>query len=213
MTPRYDVIYVLDDQGWFYQVQPPVQNRRSVKPGRRSRWGRKSAFSEKRAAAAAGPICILISVANNRLVCGASKMATPLSGKRTNASTGPRLLPWQGPIAWAGPGDIVELDATRSWSRSGTIKKFEWTFCDGTSAAGPKVQRTYGKPGEYNEILKVIDASGNVDYDFAVVQMLRQESSRPIAADYPCRLLPTFDIKPGDEVTFKVRSFRTRLWQ
>ena len=27
----------------------------------------------------------------------------------------------------------------------------------------------YDKPGEYSEILKVVDAKGNVDYDFAVV--------------------------------------------
>jgi PKD repeat protein len=122
-------------------------------------------------------------------------------------------------VAWT--GEIVELDATRSWSRYGKIKKFDWTFCDGTLATGPKVRRTYDKPGEYNEILKVTDASGNIDYDFAVVQIIDPASggqeSNPALLGHPDQLppaihaayYPTFDIKPGDEITFKVRSFRT----
>jgi hypothetical protein len=111
-------------------------------------------------------------------------------------------------LTWA--GEAVELDATRSWSRNGTIQKFEWTFCDGSSAAGSRVQRTYDKPGEYNEILKVTDASGNVDYDFAVVQVLDKNHPDQLPPTIHAAYYPTFDIKPGDEVTFKVRSFRTR---
>ncbi|MHC4560629.1 MAG: PKD domain-containing protein, partial [Planctomycetota bacterium] len=109
-------------------------------------------------------------------------------------------------VAWT--GEIVELDATRSWSRSGTIKRFEWTFCDGSLATGPQVRRTYNTPGEYNEILKVADESGNIDYDFAVVQIIDKNHPDQLPPTIHAAYYPTFDIKPGDEITFKVRSFR-----
>ena len=37
------------------------------------------------------------------------------------------------------------LDASRSWSRSGTIARYEWTFCDGSTASGPEIERTYDR--------------------------------------------------------------------
>jgi hypothetical protein len=110
-------------------------------------------------------------------------------------------------ISWA--GEPVELDATRSWSRCGKIAKYEWTFGDGTTASGPKVRRTYDKSGEYNEILKITDAQGNVDYDFAVVQVLDNAHPDQTPPTIHAAYYPTFDIKPGDELMFKVRTFRT----
>ena len=34
------------------------------------------------------------------------------------------------------------------------------------------MERAYDKPGEYSEVLKVVDARGRVDYDFAVVLVI-----------------------------------------
>jgi hypothetical protein len=69
------------------------------------------------------------------------------------------------------------------------------------------VKRSYERPGEYSEILKVVDARGRADYDFAVVLVIDKEldgrSSPTIHASYA----PTFGIRPGDPVTFKVRTF------
>jgi hypothetical protein len=110
-------------------------------------------------------------------------------------------------VAWV--GEPVELDATRSWSQTGVIKQFEWTFCDGTVALGPKVQRTYDRPGEYSEVLKITDASGKIDYDFAVVQIIDKNHPDQLPPTIHAAYYPTFDIEPGDEITFKVRAFRT----
>ena len=108
-------------------------------------------------------------------------------------------------LIWA--GEKVVLDGSRSWSAAGKIERYEWTFTDGTAATGPRVERTYDKPGEYSEVLKVVDARGRVDYDFAVVLVIDKaldgKSSPTIHASYA----PTLGIRPGDPVTFKVRTF------
>jgi hypothetical protein len=112
-------------------------------------------------------------------------------------------------VGWA--GESVELDAGRSWSRCGTIEKFEWTFCDGGSALGDKVRRTYDEPGEYNEILKITDARGNVDYDFAVVQVFDKAHPNLLPPPIHAAYYPTSAIKAGDELTFKVAHFAPRM--
>ena len=68
----------------------------------------------------------------------------------------------------------------------------------------------YGKPGEYNEIVKITDAASNIDYDFAVVQIIDRDNPDDVPPAIHAVYYPTFGIKPGDEVTFKVRSFRIK---
>ena len=209
VTPRYDVIHILDDQGWFYRYSHLYEIDESVKPGRQVRMGQKIGILGKEGGSG-----------------GWSHLHFDINCKQPSGLWGiqngyafiweayqrqyrPEIIAVARPhcVGWA--GDMVELDATRSWSRCGTIKRYEWTFCDGTSATGPKVRRTYDKPGEYNEIVKVIDASSNIDYDFAVVQIFDKSNPDQLLPTIHAAYYPTFDIKPGDEVTFKVRSFRT----
>lgn len=210
VTPRYDVIYIVDGRGWFYRYSHLYKIDDSVKPGQRVTMGQKIGILGKEGGSG-----------------GWSHLHFDITGRQPSGLWGiqdgyafiweayqrqykPEIIAVARPhhLTWA--GEAVELDATRSWSRNGTIQKFEWTFCDGSSAAGSRVQRTYDKPGEYNEILKVTDASGNVDYDFAVVQVLDKNHPDQLPPTIHAAYYPTFDIKPGDEVTFKVRSFRTR---
>src|SRR5262249_31936559 len=65
------------------------------------------------------------------------------------------------------------------------------------------------KPGEYSEILKVVDAEGNVDYDFAVVLVIDRKRDGKFSPTIHASYAPTLDIHPGDPVTFKVRTFFT----
>jgi acetyl esterase/lipase/murein DD-endopeptidase MepM/ murein hydrolase activator NlpD len=110
-------------------------------------------------------------------------------------------------LIWA--GESVTLDGSRSWSAGGKIDRYEWTCTDGTTASGARLERKYDKPGEYSEVLKIVDAAGNIAYDFAVVLVIdpntKGENSPTIHACYS----PTTKIRPGDPVTFKVRSFFT----
>jgi hypothetical protein len=113
-------------------------------------------------------------------------------------------------------GDWIMLDGSRSWSRSGEITGYEWTFTDGATASGPKPARSYERGGVYSEILKVTDAAGRSDYDFAVVEVADRDSPDTPAPGIHLAYAPTFNIRPRDTVTFKVRTFGTthgeELW-
>src|SRR5262249_29207090 len=129
-------------------------------------------------------------------------------------------------LIWA--GEKATLDGSLSWSAgpekgtgplksqvlspfpgAGKTDRYEWTLTDGTQATGPRVERTYEKPGEYSEILKVTDAQGNVDYDFAIVLVIDKATDGKPSPTIHASYAPTFDLHPGDPVTFKVRSFFT----
>jgi murein DD-endopeptidase MepM/ murein hydrolase activator NlpD len=98
------------------------------------------------------------------------------------------------------------FDGTRSRSFEGTIVKYDWQFSDGTSATGPVQKKSYNLPGEYSEILKVTDSKGNIDYDFATVEVADRKNPGVfpyIHAGY----YPSLGIKPGDQVHFRIRTF------
>ena len=84
----------------------------------------------------------------------------------------PKLIAVARPHHFVSLGEKVMLDGSRSWSASGRISKFEWTCTDGQIGSGEKFERTYSKPGIYSEVLKITDAAGHVDYDFAFVDVV-----------------------------------------
>ena len=105
-------------------------------------------------------------------------------------------------------GDEATLDASKSWSSTGSIQSYEWLFSDGTQATGPMIRRNYSKPGFYSEILKVTDKAGNIDYDFAEVHVVNPKTPDRYAPGIHAVYWPTFGNRPGQPITFKVRSFR-----
>ena len=58
-------------------------------------------------------------------------------------------------------------------------------------------------------MLKITDDAGNIDYDFAIVNVLDPRQLDELPPTIHATYAPTFGIQPGDEVTFKVRTFRT----
>ena len=106
-------------------------------------------------------------------------------------------------LAWT--DEPVTLDGSRSRP---AIKDYQWFFSDGTTASGPRPVRRYPHSGMYSEILKVTDAAGRVDYDFAVVQVMDRDHPKLVLPSIHAAYWPTLGLKPGDEVTFKVRTFR-----
>jgi len=209
VTPRYDVIYLLDERGWFYRYSHLYRIADSVKPGRRVKMGEKIGILGKEGGSGGWTHLHFDITCRQPSGLWGIQNGYAFIWEAYQRQYQPKIIAVARPhrLAWA--GQTVELDATRSWSRTGEISKFEWTFCDGTSAAGPKVQRMYDKPGEYNEILKITDSAGNIDYDFAVVQIHDKATSDKLPPAIHAAYYPTFDIKPGDEVTFKVRTFNT----
>ena len=210
IKPRYDVVYLHDGRGWYYRYSHLYSIDPSVKPGARVKQGQKIGVLGKEGGSG-----------------GWSHLHFDVSGPQPSGRYGivegyaflwqAYHLKWETQLqavarphhlAWT--GDTVTLDATRSFSSKGPghIKSYRWSFGDGTAATGEKVERSYNKPGSYSEVLKVTDDEGRVDYDFAVVQVIDRNKPGELPPTIHAVYWPTFDIKVGDEVTFKVRSFR-----
>jgi len=170
--PRYDVIYLLDDRGWFYRYSHLQTIDPAVRPGAQISMGQRSACWARKAAAAAGRICTLTSTSRQPSGLWGIQEGYAFCGKPTNANTRPNLSPWAGRIISFSPATKSSSTARKSWSASGKIARYDWTFTDGTTASSPTVARTYVQSGEYSEILKITDARGEVDYDFAVVLVI-----------------------------------------
>jgi murein DD-endopeptidase MepM/ murein hydrolase activator NlpD len=206
---RYDVIYLLDDQGWYYRYSHLLTIEPVVKPGARVKMGQKIGVLGKEGGSG-----------------GWSHLHFDITSRQPSGKWGiqegyaflweayrqqyqPKIQAVARPhrVAWA--GDTVSLDGSRSWTAGGRIVSYQWTFTDGSNASGAKPEKTYRQPGAYSELLKVVDDHGRSDYDFAVVQILDKKRPTLLPPTIHAAYAPTFGIKPGTAVTFKVRTFRT----
>jgi murein DD-endopeptidase MepM/ murein hydrolase activator NlpD len=207
--PRYDVVYVLDPRGWYYRYSHLHTIHPDVQPGAKVRQGQRIGLLGKEGGSG-----------------GWSHLHFDITGRQPSGKWGiiegyaflweaylrehrPKLLAVARPHQLAAVGDKVLLDGSRSWSAGGKIASYDWTFCDGRTATGAAVERTYARPGVYSEVLKVTDGAGHVDYDFAVVNILDPKQPDHLPPSIHAVYSPTFDIQPGHPVTFLVRTFRT----
>jgi murein DD-endopeptidase MepM/ murein hydrolase activator NlpD len=208
VRPRYDVIYLLDSRGWYYRYSHLYTIDETVRPGQTVKMGQKLGLLGKEGGSG-----------------GWSHLHFDITSRQPSGQWGiqegyaflweayqrqhqPKLIAVARPHHFVSPGQKAQLDATRSWTADGR-PRFEWQFMDGTKAQGPQVERAYDRPGLYSEVLKLTDSQGNVDYDFAVVHVLDPARPKELPPSIHANYYPTFGIRPGDEVTFKVRTFRT----
>lgn len=210
VDPRYDVVYLLDDRGWFYRYSHLQSIDKQIIPGRTVKRG--------------APLGVLGKEGGSG---GWSHLHFDISARQPSGEYGiedgyaflweayqreyqPDVLAVARPHWLAAAGETVLLDGSRSWSRSGKIKSFTWIFPDGHEASGETRELTLEAAGTYSIVLKVTDAKGNSAYDFAVVQVIDAKRPSELPPSIQAAYSPTFGIKPGDEVTFQVRSFRTQ---
>jgi hypothetical protein len=202
---RYDVVYLLDPRGWYYRYSHLKYIEDWVRPGAKVAMGRKLGVLGKEGGS--GGWSHLHFDITKRQPSGdwGIEEGYAFIWEAYHRERPQKLVAVARPhhLIWA--GQKITLDGSRSWG--GNIRH-EWSFTEGGGAAGERVERTYDKPGTYCETLKVTDDAGRVDYDFAVVQVCDKSSKPPptIHANYA----PTFGIRPGDPVTFKVRTFRDK---
>jgi murein DD-endopeptidase MepM/ murein hydrolase activator NlpD len=206
---RYDVIYVRDGRGWYYRYSHLQTIYPGVKPGAAVRMGQRLGLLGKEGASG-----------------GWSHLHFDITGRQPSGKWGiiegyaflweayrreyqPKILAVARPHHLAGVADEVLLDGSRSWAEAGPLASYAWTFTDGSTARGPTVKRTYPRPGVYSEVLKVTDAAGHSDYDFALVHILDRQHPDEVPPSIHAAYAPTFGLKPGDPVTFLVRTFRT----
>jgi hypothetical protein len=209
VRPRGDVVYVLDDRGWYYRYSHLFSIEPGIGPGAKIGKGRKIGVLGKEGASGGWAHLHFDICSRQPSGLWGTQEAYAFVWEAYVREHKPAVIAVARPHHYARLGDEVMLSGAKSWSSSGRIVCCEWTFTDGTTAAGATVKRVYRKPGTYSEILKVTDSKGRVGYDFAVVQIVDPAHPHQLAPSIQAACAPTLGIKPGRAVTFKARSFRT----
>lgn len=210
---RYDRVVLLDRRGWHWSYSHLDSIDPGIRPGVIVRKGQRLGALGKEGAA--GGWTHLHLGLSRKMPSGqwASDDGYAFIWQAYSEQHKPQVIAVARPHHLLWTGQTARLDGSLSWSASGKVARYEWTFGDGTTAEGPTVERTYAKAGVHSEILKVTDDRGHVDYDFAVVQVSDREHPDRRAGGIHAAYFPTLGIKPGDAVTFKVRSFDTTCGQ
>ena len=209
VSPRYDVVYLLDGRGWYYRYSHLNRIDKSLVPGRIVKQGDRIGLLGKEGGSG-----------------GWSHLHFEIKSRQPSGKWGtqegfaflweayirqykPDVIAVARPHKLIKPGESVQHDATRSWAASGKVDSYRWEFHDGSTDTKPRVKKTYAKPGRYSEVLRVTDSAGNVAYDFAIVIVVDDEHpERRIPSIHP-NYFPTQSIQNGEPITFKVRTFNT----
>jgi hypothetical protein len=200
---------VIDARGWYYRYAHLKSIDPAVVPGARVKKGQKIGMLGKEGSSGGWSHLHFDIKAKQPSGAWGIQDAYAFLWEAYLAEHKPQVIAIARPHHLVAVGEKVTLDGSRSWSAAGKVARYDWTFDAGGSAEGPTVERTYDRPGTYSEILKVTDATGVIDYDFAIVQVLDKSPAAKLPPTIHASYAPTFDIRAGDAVTFKVRTFRT----
>ncbi len=207
---RIDVVYILTDLGWFIRYSHLDSTDPAIRPGTRVKMGQKIGLIGKQGGSG-GWVHLHFEIKTQETASGewGTEEVYAYVWESYVRQYKPEVIAVARPHHLSWIGQKILLDGSRSRSFVGDIVGYEWSFNDGTIAEGAFQKKTYSTPGEYSEILKVTDSKGNIDYDFAVVQVYDRDSSGQTIPTIQPAYHPTQDIKPGDPVTFLVRTFNT----
>jgi murein DD-endopeptidase MepM/ murein hydrolase activator NlpD len=206
VAPRYDVIYLRDERGWYYRYSHLQQFAPGLKPGIKVRKGQSLGILGKEGGS--GGWAHLHFEIKARQPSG--KYGTE-EGYAFLWEAGPAQKPL---VAVARPHKLVRtgekftLDAGKSHGSNGPLQ-YEWFLPNGDISNESTIVSNFDRPGHYSAILKVTDASGREDYDFAVIQVLNPEKPDELPPSIQAAYWPSIGIKPTTPVMFLVRSFRT----
>ena len=207
---RYDRVYVLDDSGWMELYAHLQAIDPAVRPGSRVSLGQKIGVLGKEGDSGGWSHLHFEILALQPSGRWGTLEGYGLLWEAYQRQYRPDLIAVARPHVAALTGETVVLDAARSWSRAPGAVRYEWTFSDGATAAGARVERTYARPGVYSEILKITDARGRTAWDFATVDVLDPAHRDQAPPSIHAACWPTMGIRPGAPVTFKVRTFGTQ---
>jgi murein DD-endopeptidase MepM/ murein hydrolase activator NlpD len=207
--PRYDQVYVLDDRGWLYRYCHLQSIDDAVKAGGTVKLGQKIGVLGKEGDSGGWSHLHFEVASLQPSGQWGTQEGYAFLWQAYQRQFSPKVTAVGRPHHFIWTGETVVLDGSKSRSQSGPISRFDWTFTDGTTASGAKVERSYSRAGRFSEILKVTDGQGNADYDFTVVQVLDRQQPEPPPPAIQAAFAPTLGVQPGDPVTFKVRTFNT----
>jgi murein DD-endopeptidase MepM/ murein hydrolase activator NlpD len=207
-----DAVSVIDDRGWLLGYVHLDSTDPAIKPGIRIKMGQKIGYIGKQGSSG-GWVHLHFSIFTKESPSGkwGIEDAYAYAWESYIQKYKPALIAVARPHHLAWTGQEITLDGRRSKSLDSEIVSFEWIFTDGTTASGAVQKKFYLKAGEFSEILKVTDSKGNVDYDFTVVQVYSKPGTEKTIPAIQAAYHPTLNIKPGDPVTFLVRTFNTAV--
>ena len=207
--PRADVVYIIDGRGWYYRYSHLFEIDGAIKPGASVHMGQRIGLLGKEGASGGWSHLHFDVKCRQPSGLWGTQEAYAFVWEAYVRQYAPRLIAVARPhrLAWAG-AEVV-LDGSRSWSAVGKVSRFDWTFCDGTTATGPTVARRDARPGTYSEILKITGTAGAVASDFAVVQIIDQAQPDQLPPSIQATYAPSLGVQASAPVTFKVRTFRT----
>ncbi len=86
----------------------------------------------------------------------------------------------------------------------GALTSVDWTFGDGSSAAGPFAQHAYARPGSFTAVLTATDRDGHVASDAAIITVVAPGDDPVVDAGRPVTAFA------GDRVAFRARPLALR---
>ncbi|MCA9157549.1 MAG: peptidoglycan DD-metalloendopeptidase family protein [Planctomycetales bacterium] len=210
IAPRSDVVYLKDKRGWFYRYSHLHTINDAIRPGRTINQGTEIGRLGKKGSS--GGWSHLHFEIKSRQPSGkwGTQAGYAFLWEAYRRQYRPKVVANARRRNFLIAGSDAVLDGSKSWSATGNIQSYDWTFSDGTTATGQRVTRTYNQPGVFSEILKVADQAGNIDYDFAEVHVLDPNQPDQFVPGIHAAYWPTFGNKANEPITFKVRSFRNQ---
>jgi murein DD-endopeptidase MepM/ murein hydrolase activator NlpD len=202
-----DAVYIVDKRGWFILYAHLDSVDTLINAGSKVKTGQTIGFIGKQSTSG-GWVHLHFDIKTRETMSGKfwTEDAYVYAWDAYVRQYDPELIAVARPHRLVWTGQDAFFDGTKSKSFRGEIISYQWIFSDGTTAAGPVQKKSYNIPGEYSEILKVTDSKGNIDYDFAAVEVV--DRTNPGIFPYiHASYFPTFGIKPGDPVHFRVRTF------
>ena len=206
VKPRYDVVYIKDDRGWYYRYSHMASIDDNVKLGQRIAIGSPLGVLGKEGGSGGwAHLHFDVSAMQPSGRYGIVEAYAFYAQSYWQQHPIPvKAVARPHHVAWT--DQAVTLDGSLSTGRS-SLARYDWTFTDGSTAEGVCVQRSYKQPGSYSEILKVTDSEGRIDYDFAVVLVFNRDEPQSLPPTIHAAYWPTQDLQVGQEITFAVRSF------
>lgn len=209
VATRYDVVYLLDGRGWYYRYSHLKEIDKRIVPGRLISRGDRIGLLGKEGGSGGWSHLHFEIVSRQPSGKWGTQEGYAFLREAYQRQYQPPLIAVARPHHLIWTGESVTLDGSQSWSSTGKVATFQWQLSDGTTTDGPRLKRTYSRPGRYSEILRITDAAGVVAYDFAVVIVVdRDHPDRLIPSIHP-NFYPTTGVQPGTPITFKVRTFNT----
>ncbi len=204
---RYDVIYLLDAQGWYYRYSHLHSFAEGVKAGVKVKAGQRLGLLGKEGASGGWShlhFDIFCRQPSGKWGC---QEAYAFVWEAYRKQYDPKLVAVARPHLYLAAGETALLDGGKSWSADGRIVRYQWTFTDGATAEGARVERKYARPGFYSEILKITDAAGRIAYDVATVVVAERDHPERVPPGMHVAYYPSLAVHAGEVLTFKCRMF------